>query len=141
VSNNIFHNIRTALNSSDNVNNSGEDTQAMPFAADEHSGFEPETPSSTRSSTPLLSDESNGNVQESEKEDETENDNDLSGKRDEQDNDNDNSPVQVFNGDNITTTEPIDHHPVPPTKPTAAAAVRNPPTRQTMVNIKTRHIY
>ena len=110
------------------MNNSGEHTQAMSFATEEHSGSEPETSSSTRSSTPLLSDESNSDVHESEREDETGNDNDPSpsGRCDEQDNDNDNSPVQVFNGDSITTAE-VGHHPIPPTKPTASVAVVNPP--------------
>jgi hypothetical protein len=32
-----------------------------------------------------------------------------------------------FDHDNITTAEPINHHPVPPTKPAAAAVVVNPP--------------
>src|SRR5882672_6437764 len=81
------------------------------------------------SSTPLLSEQSNNNVQQSENEDESANHDNLSDKHpDEHDFDNNNdSLVQALDHDNITTAELINHCPVPPTKPATAAVVVNPP--------------
>jgi len=57
---------------------------------------------------------------------------------DEQDFDNNNnSPVQALDCDNITTAEPINHRPMPPTKPAAATVVVNPPIN--VILDETRH--
>jgi len=146
VPNIIVHITRTAVNSSDIENNPSGSTPPTPnagLAADESFGPEPETPSSTRSSTPNLSDHATDNPEEMEKQNEIANDENLSGELPdecaEQELNDSNNLIHVpeFRSSDPASAAPINQHPAPLMPPSHATStsVAMSPTDETMGEI------
>ena len=127
-SNSLVHITRTAINSSNNENNSSEAPQTAFNANDEASGSEPETRLSTRSSTPAFSEHPSDSEEETEEPDETENDKELSDGREHADQeltDGDNGDDTTVRSPYSSTVPAADRHPILLIHP--AATMENAP--------------